>query len=832
MLTRRFNLAIAYARVTIHSRTRGHSAVAAAAYRSGLKLVAEKTGVSHTYTGRKDVQFSEILLPDEANQKYLDRTVLWNEIERIEKRKDAQLCKDIVIALPDEIDLMKQIELAKRFADFHFIRNGLPADIAIHDNGSGNPHAHILVPFRRLGPDGFHKHKARDLNPEFARGNIISQDYWGEQWRDFQNEFFFRKNIDLKVDLNHIIPEEHEGGRFKQHNKYVQQLNIMKRRARYYLAIHQLDNFINLLSLKASVFSRRDIETLLHKSVLYHDKKFLKTIEKILSHKEVIELGSGDDGQMYYTTRQHYKAEARLFKQVEKLKAYDTDYVLTDYLRKISDNYNLNYEQIFALKHIISSPKLSVVIGKPGTGKTYMMKALKEYYDGDYFKLWGAAIASKAARGLQEESGIKSFTLASLNYKLAKGKLKLSKRDIIIVDEAGMVDFASYSNLINYVSKAKAKLVLIGDPDQLKPIGKGDLFRGIAQRTGYLSMSDIRRQRDINDRMASIALSKGKVELAISHYEQQNQLSFLPGSDKTLDAAIDNYMNDIQSKKKSLMMSFKRVTVSKLNRETRKKLKSLSLIDSKDYYFNAIENTNNHFQDRQSQLESKLLYKSKTKSSYIKLPLSLGERIIFKKKSFDLNIDNGDIGTITSITKDGFHVNLDKGEVATINRGEYKHFDYAYAITVHKAQGATIDNAHLIVDSKFWDKHLSFVGMTRHRKHLNIYVDQSQIPDKKALIYTFSRSPIKDNVIDWPLDAAMRMGFNPDRLIGKAINYIAGKSNDIKDKWNYIVSLEEKNDKNREKTPSLASEASLQKTKTISSGSRKNLDGMEHELLE
>ncbi|WP_169040658.1 MobA/MobL family protein, partial [Legionella pneumophila] len=123
-------MAIAFAQVSIHSRSKGHSAVAAAAYRSGAQLYDDRIGRSYDFSKRDDVVFSEILLPDGATDSFLDRDHLWNEVERAENRSNSQLCKDFVLALPRELDLVQQIELAKRFARTYFVDKGLPADIS------------------------------------------------------------------------------------------------------------------------------------------------------------------------------------------------------------------------------------------------------------------------------------------------------------------------------------------------------------------------------------------------------------------------------------------------------------------------------------------------------------------------------------------------------------------------------------------------------------------------------------------------------------------------------------------------------------------------------
>ena len=241
-------MAIAFVRVTIHTRAKGHSATAASSYRSGSRLVDARTGLTHDYSARHDVVFSTVLLPPGASLNFADREVLWNQAERVEKRRDAQLCKDVVLALPKELDLNLQIELVQRFAHTHFVDYGLPADIAIHDHGNGNPHAHILIATRRLEAHGFSKYKARDLNPAFAKGRVVEQDYWGERWREMQNDFFAEKQLDLSVDLNHILPERHAG-----RGRYLLAENQLIQYLRRELVITSPEQVIDYLSKKHSV---------------------------------------------------------------------------------------------------------------------------------------------------------------------------------------------------------------------------------------------------------------------------------------------------------------------------------------------------------------------------------------------------------------------------------------------------------------------------------------------------------------------------------------------------------------------------------------------------
>ena len=146
--------AIYHCSIKIIKRSQGRSAVAAAAYRSGQKLTNEWDGITHDYTKKGGVVHSEILLPAHAPSEFSDRSTLWNSVEKIEKSRNAQLAREIEIALPAELDRKDQIMLVRTYVLNTFVASGMCADFSIHDKGGGNPHAHIMLTIRPLKESG------------------------------------------------------------------------------------------------------------------------------------------------------------------------------------------------------------------------------------------------------------------------------------------------------------------------------------------------------------------------------------------------------------------------------------------------------------------------------------------------------------------------------------------------------------------------------------------------------------------------------------------------------------------------------------------------------
>ncbi len=143
-------MAIYHCSIMIIGRTGGRSAVASAAYRSGERLYNDETGITHDFSRKRGVVLNEILLPENAPQRYLDRELLWNEVQKMEVRSDAQFAREVEVALPVEMTRAEQITCVRDFIQENFVRKGMIADWALHDKGDGNPHAHILLTVRGL----------------------------------------------------------------------------------------------------------------------------------------------------------------------------------------------------------------------------------------------------------------------------------------------------------------------------------------------------------------------------------------------------------------------------------------------------------------------------------------------------------------------------------------------------------------------------------------------------------------------------------------------------------------------------------------------------------
>lgn len=139
---------------SVITRSKGQSAPAAAAYRSGTVIKDDRLGVVHDYSKKGNIAWTMILAPEAAPNWVFDRQQLWNQVEAVEPRKDSQVARECLLALPKELSIDQQIDLIQKFSMNQFVERGMVADLALH-TPKNNPHVHILLTMRDLHPDGF-----------------------------------------------------------------------------------------------------------------------------------------------------------------------------------------------------------------------------------------------------------------------------------------------------------------------------------------------------------------------------------------------------------------------------------------------------------------------------------------------------------------------------------------------------------------------------------------------------------------------------------------------------------------------------------------------------
>jgi len=215
-------LAIFHSHIQIITRGKGKSAVAAAAYRAGEIIKNDYDGIIHDYTRKSGIVHTEIILPDHAPKEYSNRAILWNSVEKTEKAMNSQLAREIDIALPIELTIEQNISLIQEYVKRIFVDKGMCADLYVHDNNTGNPHAHIMLTMRPINENGTwggkqkkkyildnhgkkiydpvkRQYKCRSI-PSTDWNNKANADIWRKAWEDMANAELERLGFDSRID--------------------------------------------------------------------------------------------------------------------------------------------------------------------------------------------------------------------------------------------------------------------------------------------------------------------------------------------------------------------------------------------------------------------------------------------------------------------------------------------------------------------------------------------------------------------------------------------------------------------------------------------------------
>jgi hypothetical protein len=322
-------MAIFHLTAKVISRGKGQSAIAAAAYRSGDLLRDEQADELKHYKARDErIEHTEIMVPKGAPEWARDRNSLWNEAERAEKRKDAQLAREIEISLPHELTHEQRVWLVKDFAREAFVRKGYAVDIAIHapdkESDARNHHAHLMVTRRTLGPDGFSPTKDWQLNKE-----QLGQ--WREQWAHLANRHLERHGHEARIDHRSLKEQgsEREAG---VHLGYA--ANEMARRGAQSDRMDRLKDVIerNDIRLERATLDQeiRALENAREMS------RSLATIEQALAHHQLQKAAKADERALGLDVPE----TARQLKREERQERRDARHLAQGIVRVSADEQN------------------------------------------------------------------------------------------------------------------------------------------------------------------------------------------------------------------------------------------------------------------------------------------------------------------------------------------------------------------------------------------------------------------------------------------------------------------------------------------------------------
>lgn len=700
------------------SRGKGSSVVNSAAYRSAEELYDNKQERFFDY-GKKeqDIMYKEILLPGKAPRWMQNREVLWNAVEASEKRKDSQLARELEIALPREFTTDQNIALIKEYVQKEFVDKGMIADICLHYGKRGeecNPHAHVLLTMRTVDENGFGK-----KNTEWNKRLLLKE--WRESWAECLNKHLSLNGHDLRVDHRSLKDQGIElksqnvelpnDAKERLHDQQVRQVDIMRENGERLLVNPE----IGLLAITRmqSTFTELDMARYINTRTA-DTEQFHMVFEKMKAHESLVVLAI-EDGRTVYTTREMLDMEKQLFADV-RFKSLESNFSV----EKIIVKGDLSVEQKAAVEYLCQNKDLRCVVGYAGTGKTYMLQAAKEVWEDNGYRVTGVALSGIAAQGLEKGAGIKSTTVARRLLDWDNDRERLSHKDVLVIDEAGMLGTRDVSKLVSEAKEARAKIVMLGDPQQLQAIEAGAAFRGIVEREGCLKMSDVRRQEVDWQREATKMLAVGKVDEALQAYSKEHLIYSQNDRPGAIESMVGMWFLNLKLDETQIMLSHRRSDVKDLNKQARDVLKRLGVLVPGV----TVDTVNGQRE------------------------FSKNDQIYFLKNDNGLGVKNGTLAKVESINSNGEIAVSVKDRIFSFNFKDYNHLDHGYAATVHKAQGVTVDRSYVLV-SKGFNQHLTYVAMSRHTKEATIFWSKDEFKNFSQLTWHLSRDGKKENALDY-----------------------------------------------------------------------------------
>lgn len=728
-------MAIFHLSVKVISRSSGRSAVAAAAYRGAERLHDERLDRDHDFTNKDGVVHSEVMLPEGAPEEFGTQEKLWNAVEAAEKRKDAQLAREVEFAIPRELSQEQGIELARDFVEAEFVEKGMIADLNVHwdigADGQPKPHAHVMLTMREVGKDGFGA-KVRDWN----KTELVEQ--WRERWAEHVNERLAELDIDARVDHRSLQAQgialepqdkigpaaSRMGERGLEAERIEEHRAVAQRNGERIIANPAVAP--DAITHSQATFTNRDLAMFVHRHSDGKDQ-FDLAISAVRGSPDMIALGKDGRGEDRFTSRAMIETEQRLQRASElladrerhRVDQQDREGALA---RAETRGLVLSGEQRAAFEHVTDGRSLSVVVGYAGTGKSAMLGVAREAWEGAGYSVRGAALSGIAAEGLEQGSGIASRTIASLEHQWGQGRDHLTSRDVLVIDEAGMVGTRQMERVLSHAADAGAKVVMVGDPQQLQAIEAGAAFRSIHERHGGVEISEVRRQHDGWQQDATRHLATGRTGLAIQAYGERDMVHAAETREAARSELIDRWDRERQARPGDtrIILTHTNDEVRELNEAARGRMRDAGELG----------------------IDASIMTERGERA------FASGDRIMFLRNERGLDVKNGTLGTVERASAQSMAVRTDDGRRVAFDTKDYANIDHGYAATIHKAQGMTVDRTHVLATPGM-DSHGAYVGMSRHRDGLALHYGRDDFADQSKLDRTLSRERGKDMASDY-----------------------------------------------------------------------------------
>ena len=482
-----------------------------------------------------------------------------------------------------------------------------------------------------------------------------------------------------------------------------------------------IDKSLESLTRENSTFTERELITALAvesqgRGVMGHEA--LEKAREVLTEDDRIVL-IAEGRERVFSTKEMVELERELVARAENLDTTARKELSERTVSEAISSRTLTEEQKKAVLHLTDSKHgVALATGLPGTGKSYTLSAVRGAYEKEGYEVLGTALAGKAARGLEEGAGVKSETIHKTLHEIESGKRALSSKTVLIVDEAAMVPTRLMHRVMEKAERANVKVILVGDSEQLQSIEAGGSFKGLEKRFGSAELTEIQRQRDDWAREAVKSFHKGDAEKGLRAFQERGLLTIAEdrnGAQRELIAAWR--AEGVSAPKDNLILATTRAEVRSLN----KAAQDVRAINAK-------------IGSRSVTVEGEKIFE--------------GDRVVINKNSRLLGVRNGDLGTVKDINGKSIRIELDNGKSARINVDTFKEVTLGYAVTTHKAQGATAENVFVLGGGPMTDKHMAVVQVSRARGETKVFIEKAEAGGLTQIAREMSRSQKKELAID------------------------------------------------------------------------------------
>ncbi|MFC6792976.1 AAA family ATPase [Methylobacterium komagatae] len=492
-----------------------------------------------------------------------------------------------------------------------------------------------------------------------------------------------------------------------------------EKKARQQAEGQQADVALSTLTRDRSTFTRQDLARYVYRHTDSADT-FRAVLARLEASPELVAVGQDEEGRERFTTRDHQTIERRMLDHAVTLHGRTARAV-----RAIEPKgLTLTEDQTAALAHVLGPERLSLIVGIAGTGKSTMMGAARESWEAAGLTVKGVALSGIATDSLKAGSGIDSKTIRSRLWRWEQGQDLPTRNDVIVVDEAGMIGSRQMERILAFARKGRAKVVLIGDPEQLQAIEAGGAFRMMADRFGAANIDTVRRQRETWQQEATRELATASTAAAVERYEAAGMVHAHKTHDDAKAALVAAWRTEATTRPEAsqIILAYKRVDVRDLNDRARTVRREAGELGPD----HALETATG------------------------KRDFAAADRIYFLKNDAGLGVRNGTLATVERIERKTVTVRLDSesGRRVTFSTDDYNHIDHGYAATIHKSQGVTVDRAHLLA-SRNLDRHSTYVAMSRHRDRVDVHYSAEDFDSRDAMTKRLGRASLKDTSLDY-----------------------------------------------------------------------------------